>query len=84
MARRFTRNVQRDWSTQMYTVCNYQSPPYGMGYELTKFDVVEWEGGAICVTREYRNPEWHAGFAYHECIQIGPRGAVKIIYRDLY
>ena len=79
--RRTTKNFQH----QIWALENLQSPPRDMGYVMTKFEVVEWSGGTVCATREYRNPDWKSStMAYHESYQVGPRGAVKKIYSSLY
>lgn len=69
---------------QIWAVQNLELPPRDMGYVLTKFSVEEW-GNVVAVIREYRNPTWKtATMSYHECIKVGSRGAVTVIYSNLY
>lgn len=74
---------QKNFQKQLWALERLMLPPSYSNYEITKFSVEEWSGGTICVTREYKSPEWKT-MAYHQCYKIGPRGAVTEIYSNLY
>jgi len=54
------------------------------GYVMLSVTYEHGGGKHIYISREYRKPEWHAGFCYHECYSVGPRGGVKQLYSHLY
>lgn len=72
--------TQRSFTRQIATVQNLRVPPYF--YELTGYEVEEWAGGYVAVTRTYSSEGVKAG--WHECLQVGPRGAIKTIYKNFW
>jgi hypothetical protein len=61
-----------------------QTPPYG--YDLRTYAVDQFGAGRdmyLQVMRSYSQPGMTA-MAWHECVQIGPRGGCRTIYRNFY
>lgn len=75
--------AQKDFTAQANVVRNFSVPNrMEQNYEITEFTVEDW-GKKIFVKR-IRVPMHARGISYSEAFVVGPRGAVKTIYSNLY
>lgn len=82
--------MQRNFDRQMWAIqrLSVVSSRFEIGkYEITEFEVEEWNYDVVFVKRVKRiigDDGKFLNIAYHESYKVGVRGAVKEIYSSLY